>query len=141
MSVVVRNLLNCATNRRTPMKISKPAPLLLLCALLAPALALAQVDYPDEMAQVVAQYPDSTVEMAMKMQQGTQVMLRAKDEPKKVFGFYKEALGGDGWESQMEMAQEEGIQGHWVKGDQMMHVMVTQDEGETAVMLMLGKQP
>ncbi|SHF96141.1 hypothetical protein SAMN02745206_03006 [Desulfacinum infernum DSM 9756] len=115
-------------------------PVLVLCSWVLAAPGAAQVDYPEEMAQVVAQYPDSTVEMAMKMQQGTQVMLHTKDEPKKVFAFYKEALSGDGWESQMEMAQEEGIQGHWVKGDRMMHVMVTQDEGETAVMLMLGKQ-
>ncbi|SMC25574.1 hypothetical protein SAMN02746041_02371 [Desulfacinum hydrothermale DSM 13146] len=120
------------------MKRTRSVFFLIVCVLLLPALAAAQVDYPEKMALVVAQYPGSTVEMAMQMQQRIQVMLRTQDEPEKVFQFYKEALSNGGWESQMELIQKEGMQSHWTKGDQAVHVVVSPDEGKTGVMLMLG---
>ena len=111
------------------------------CCLLFTFSAWAQVDYPSDLAAVVAQYPGSTVEMAMKMQQGTHAVLRTKDGMNDVFRYYKEALEKAGWKIQMEMSQADGQQGHWTKGDKIFHVVVSKDEDGTSVMLLLGANP
>lgn len=107
------------------------------CLLMAFPIS-AQVNYPDDMKSVVAQYPGSQVEMAMKMPQGSQVILSSGDPAEKVYAFYKQALSKSGWESQMEMNHKEGIQGHWLHGDKMFHVVVTKNKEKTQIVLVLG---
>ncbi len=109
-----------------------------LCGMIAVVPALAQVDYPEDIKAIVAQYPGAQVEMAMKVPQGSQVVLTTSDPPQKVYVFYKEALSKAGWETQMEMTHKEGLQGHWKKGDKMIHVVVTKDEEKTQIVLLLG---
>ncbi|MGQ9670611.1 MAG: hypothetical protein ACUVWY_10660 [Desulfosoma sp.] len=108
------------------------------CLLMAVPIS-AQVNYPDDIKSVVAQYPGSQVEMAMKMAQGSQVILSSGDSTEKVYAFYKQALSSSGWENQMEMNHQEGIQGHWRQGDKMFHVVVTKNDEKTQIVLMLGR--
>ncbi len=107
------------------------------CFLMAVSAA-AQVDYPEDLKKVVAQYPGSQVEMAMKTQQGSHVVLTTQDPSEKVYAYYKQALGQSGWEVQMEMNHKEGVQGHWQKGDKMIHVVVSKDSEQTQIVLLLG---
>jgi hypothetical protein len=109
-----------------------------LCAFFHVVLALAQVDYPADLKGVVAQYPGSQVEMAMKTPQGSHVVLTTSDPPQKAYAYYKEALTKAGWETEMEMTHQEGQQGHWKKGDKMAHVVVTKDGDMTQIVLLVG---
>lgn len=111
---------------------------LVLCGMIAVVPALAQVDYPEDIKAIVGQYPGAEVEMAMKVPQGSQVVLTTPDPPQKAYAYYKEALGKAGWEAQMEMTHKEGLQGHWKKGEKMIHVVVTKDEEKTQIVLILG---
>ncbi len=111
---------------------------LVLSVLMAFVPALAQVDYPEDLKGVIAQYPGAQVEMAMKTPQGSHVVLTTTDPAQKAYAYYKEALGKAGWETQMEMTHTEGFQGHWKKGDKMIHVVVTKDQEKTQIVLLLG---
>uniref|UniRef100_A0A832EKD1 Uncharacterized protein n=1 Tax=Desulfacinum infernum TaxID=35837 RepID=A0A832EKD1_9BACT len=111
---------------------------LVLCAFFLVVPALAQVDYPEDLKGIVAQYPGSQVEMAMKTPQGSHVVLTTSDPPQKAYAYYKEALTKAGWETEMEMTHKEGQQGHWKKGDKMTHVVVTKDEDKTQIVLLVG---
>lgn len=111
---------------------------LVLCGLIAVVPAAAQVDYPEDLKSIVAPYPGAQVEMAMKTQQGSHVVLITSDPAQKAYAYYKEALGKAGWESQMEMTHTEGFQGHWKKGDKMIHVVVGKDQEKTQIVLLLG---
>ncbi|MEJ5366003.1 MAG: hypothetical protein WHS86_12940 [Desulfosoma sp.] len=111
---------------------------LVLCTFFLVAPALAQVDYPEELKAIVAQYPGAQVEMAMKTPQGSHVVLTSSDPPQKAYAYYKEALTKAGWETQMEMTHTEGLQGHWKKGDKMVHVVVTKDQEKTQIVLLVG---
>ncbi|MEJ5349505.1 MAG: hypothetical protein WHS46_12550 [Desulfosoma sp.] len=107
------------------------------CFLMAVSAA-AQVDYPEDLKKVVAQYPGSQVEMAMKTQQGSHVVLSTQDSSEKVYAYYKQALSQAGWQVQMEMNHKDGVQGHWQKDDKTVHVVVTKDSEKTQIVVLLG---
>lgn len=100
--------------------------------------AAAQVDYPADLKNVVAPYPGAQVEMAMKTEQGSHVVMTTSDPAEKVYSYYKESLTKTGWEAQMEMTHKDGQQGHWKKSDKMLHVVIGKDAEKTQIVLLLG---
>ncbi len=65
--------------------------------------ALAQVSYPQAMAEEASPYPGAAVVMAGKGADGIQAMLTTPDAPEKVVAHYRSQLAPRGWEVAQEM--------------------------------------
>ena len=105
------------------------------------AAALAQVELPKSLKDIVPVYPKATVVTAMETADGSHAMMEAKGSAKDIVSFYRKAMEDKGWKTEMEMHQKENSMVALSKGKQALTVMAdASDKDKTTVALTLGKR-
>jgi len=105
------------------------------------AVAWAQVELPKALKDVVPLYPKATVVTAMDTADGSHAVLEVKGPAKDIVSFYRKAMEGKGWKTEMEMHQKENSVVALSKGKQALTVMAdASDKDKTTVALTLVKK-
>ena len=91
------------------MHISNKHTYLLLSVFLFVSPAFAFMNYPEQLAEKISQYPGSTIIQTTSMEQSTQVMLRTSDSLDRVATYYRKDLKKNGLHTEMENKQQNGL--------------------------------
>ena len=101
--------------------------------------ALSEMEYPQEMMEISAPYPDATITQTMKVPGNLIVGMQSADNLEKIFEFYKKNLAANGWTISAETKQQglSGLIGE--KGSNNAGVNIsTGQSGKSTIMLMLA---
>jgi len=117
---------------------------IIICAVLmffalSMSVALSQMQYPQELNQVSAPYPDATITQTMQVPGNVMVAMQSDDNLQKIFEFYKKNLAANGWTISAEIKQQglSGLAGE--KGSKNAVVNIsTGQSGKSLIMLMLA---
>lgn len=105
------------------------------------AVVWAQVELPKALKDLVPIYPKAKVVTAVEMADGSHAVLEATGPAKEIVLFYRKAMEGKGWKTEMEMHQEKNSVVALSKGKQALTVMAdSSDATKTTVALTLGKK-
>lgn len=112
-----------------------------MVAVLVLAVTWAQVELPKALKDLVPLYPKATVVTAMDTADGSHAVLEVKGPAKDIVSFYRKAMEGKGWKTEMEMHQKENSVVALSKGKQALTVMAdSSNKDKTTVALTLGKR-
>ena len=102
-------------------------------------VALSGMEYPQELNQVSAPYPDATITQTVQVPGNVMVGMESGDNLEKIFEFYKKNLVANGWTISAETKQQ-GHSGLIVeKGSNNAVVNISTDQsGKSMIMLMLA---
>jgi hypothetical protein len=103
-------------------------------------LAWGQADLPNELQEDVPVYPNGEILDLIDREGVTQILLKVEDPPKRVIGFYKEAMGKNGWEIVTEVPHEKGVTVLLSKKGKMLLITADASAGKaTTVMVNLAE--
>ena len=71
-------------------------------------IAFCGMDYPPEMMDVSAPYPNATITQTVKVPENVMVGMESNDSLDQIFEFYKAQLTAKGWTINTELKQQEG---------------------------------
>ncbi len=112
-----------------------------MMAVLFFAVVWAQVEFPKALKDLVPVYPKATVLTAMETADGSHAVLEATGSAKDIVPFYRKAMEGKGWKTEMEMHQKDNSMVAFSKGKQTLTVMAdASNKSKTTVALTLGKK-
>ena len=102
-------------------------------------VVLSQMQYPPELNQVAAPYPDATITQTVQVPGNLMVGMQSDDNLEKIFEYYKMNLAANGWTISAETKQQ-GISGLIAeKGSNNVVVNIsTGQSGKSIIMLMLA---
>ena len=106
---------------------------------LSMSVALSQMQYPPDLNQVSAPYPDATVIQTVQTPGNVMVGMQSDDNLEKILEFYKKNLAANGWTISAETMQQ-GIAGLIAeKGSNNAVVNIsTGQSGKSMIMIMLA---
>ena len=117
---------------------------IIICAVLvffafSMTLALSQMQYPQELKQVSAPYPDATIIQTVQVPNNVMVGMQSDDNLEKISEFYKKNLVANGWTISAE-TQQQGMSGLIAeKGSNNAVVNIsTGQSGKSMIMIMLA---
>ena len=102
-------------------------------------VALSEMQYPQEMIDISAPYPDATIIQTMHVSGNVMVGLESGDDLEEILEFYKTNLVANGWTISAETRQQghSGLIGE--KGSNNAVVQINTDQsGKSMIMLMLA---
>ena len=115
---------------------------LLVAFSLSVNVALAGMDYPEEMMDVSSPYPGATITQTTKAHGTVMVGMESSDNLDSIFEFYKNTLATNGWTLSSEMQSPELSAFMGVKGSNTVRVNIAKDpSGKSIIMLMLSPNP
>ncbi len=91
--------------------------LFVILVLLGMHMAVADTQYPDELKQAVALYPNAEVIQTVKASGVTMAILKVSDKPDAILKFYRAKLTDKGWQVVTEFNQGEHITLVFEKGE------------------------
>ena len=99
-----------------------------------------EVDIPKDFPEDVPIYTPSSVSMAMNTPEGHSLTLRSSDDSKKILDSYKREMIAKGWSEQASINMGDQSMLTYKKGDRAANITVGQSDGETQIMLIVGKE-
>ena len=102
-------------------------------------VALSDMEYPPELNQLSAPYPDATITQTVQVPGNLMVGMESGDNLEKIFEFYKKELAANGWTISAENRQQEhsGLIGEKESKNAVVNISPGQS-GKSTIMLMLA---
>ncbi len=97
------------------------------------------IEIPKDFPGDVLIYRPSTVSMAMNVPEGQSVTLTTGDDSKKIVEAYKREMIAEGWSEQASMNMGTQSMLSYKKEDRVAHITIVPSDGETQIMLIVGK--
>ena len=95
-------------------------------------IAFSGMDYPPEMMDVSAPYPNATITQTVKVPENVMVGMESNDSLDQIFEFYKAQLTAKGWTINTELKQQEGYMLVAQKGSKNVNIAIVQG-GQTEI--------
>jgi len=102
-------------------------------------VALSGMEYPHELNQVSAPYPDAAITQTVQVPGNVMVGMESGDNLEKIFEFYKKNLAANGWTISAETNQQghSGLIGGKGSNNAVVNISTGQS-GKSMIMLMLA---
>ncbi len=102
-------------------------------------VALAGMEYPQEMMDVSAPYPNATVTQTVQVPGNVMVGQESNDSLDQIFEFYKSQLAAKGWTITAEVKQQEGQMLTGEKGSKKVNISIVKggQSGNSTIIISL----
>jgi hypothetical protein len=98
-----------------------------------------EADIPEDFPDDVLIYTPSSVSMTMNTPEGHSLTLKSSDDSKKILETYKREMVAKGWSEQASINMGAQSMLTYKKGDRAANINVGQSDGETQIVLIVGK--
>jgi len=101
-------------------------------------VALSGMEYPPEMMEVSAPYPNATITQTVKVPENVMVGMESNDSLDQIFEFYKAQLTAKGWTINTELKQQEGYMLVAQKGSKNINIAIVQGGQSNITSIMMS---